>query len=261
MKAMILAAGLGTRLRPFTDTLPKPLVPVGGRPLIVWNLLLLRSHGVREVMINLHHLADKIQDHLEDGRQWGMQLAYSRETALLGTGGGIKQVEEFFDGQPFLVLNGDTLEDLNLTEMIARHQDCGALATMALRSELDVENWGVVECNDDNRVLTIRGVGLKEDIATSFIHRKMFAGIHVLQPEVLRDIPKDSNSSIIAAYQACLEKGGWIQGYGFSGYWSDVGTLERYRQVERDFAMGLLPVWEENETSSLRYSSIKEIEK
>src|SRR5690348_18126635 len=107
MRAMILAAGLGTRLRPLTDSLPKPLLPVGGTPLIVWNLLLLQKYGIREVVINLHYLGDLIEKELRDGSAWDMSLTYSHEWTLLGTGGGIKQAQWFFGDEPFLVLNGD----------------------------------------------------------------------------------------------------------------------------------------------------------
>src|SRR5579883_2046619 len=109
MRAIILAAGLGTRLRPLTNNLPKPLLPIAGAPLIVWNLLLLRRHGVTEVIVNLHHLGHLIEQELGDGSRFGMTLAYSHEPVILGTGGGIKQAEPFFKGEPFLVLNGDTL--------------------------------------------------------------------------------------------------------------------------------------------------------
>jgi NDP-sugar pyrophosphorylase family protein len=103
MKAMILAAGLGTRLRPLTDSLPKPLLPVAGTPLIVWNLLLLRKHGIHDVLVNLHYLGDLIEKELGDGSKWGMSLTYSHEWTLLGTGGGIKQAQSFFGEEPFLV--------------------------------------------------------------------------------------------------------------------------------------------------------------
>ena len=96
MKAMILAAGLGTRLRPLTNTIPKPLLPVGGTPLIVWNLLLLKRHGFHQVVINLHHLGPLIEQALGDGSKFGLRIIYSREPVILGTGGGIKQVESLF---------------------------------------------------------------------------------------------------------------------------------------------------------------------
>src|ERR1051326_4481452 len=114
MRAMILAAGLGTRLRPLTDTIPKPLLPIADRPLIIWNLLLLRQHGIHEILINLHHLGHLIEKELGDGSQFGMKIVYSHEPRILGTGGGLKQAESWLGQDVFLVLNGDTLLDLNI---------------------------------------------------------------------------------------------------------------------------------------------------
>src|SRR2546422_10842872 len=109
MKAMILAAGLGTRLRPLSNSVPKPLLPVAGRPLIVWNLLLLRRYGITEVIINLHHLGDLIEKELGDGSRFGMRLAYSRGSVILWAGGGVKQGGGVFGGSRFKVLIGDSL--------------------------------------------------------------------------------------------------------------------------------------------------------
>ncbi|MCA9464799.1 MAG: nucleotidyltransferase family protein, partial [Nitrospira sp.] len=113
MKAMILAAGFGTRLRPLTNTIPKPLLPVGGMPLIVWNLLLLRVFGIRQVMVNLHYMGHLIREALGDGTQWDMEISYSLEPEILGTGGGLKAAARFFEGQPFLIINGDIIIDLD----------------------------------------------------------------------------------------------------------------------------------------------------
>jgi len=236
MKAMILAAGLGTRLRPLTDTVPKPLLPVGGASLIVWNLLLLRRHGVREVLINLHHLGHLIEQELGDGAQFGVRITYSREPVLLGTGGGLKHAEPFFSGEPFLVLNGDTLLELDLGVPIALHARRGALATMVVREDPDVERWGVVEVDANERVVRINGRGCSKAGAGRF----MFAGVQVVHPRLLRDVPAGRQSSIIEAYVAGLARGELILGYRMNGYWSDVGTPERYAQVQRDAEAGLI---------------------
>ena len=119
MKAMILAAGLGTRLRPLTNAIPKPLLPIAGTPLIVWNLLLLKRHGFQDVIINLHYLGPMIEQALGNGSKYGMRIYYSHEPVILGTGGGIKQAEPNFSGEPVLVLNGDTLFELDLDALFA----------------------------------------------------------------------------------------------------------------------------------------------
>lgn len=242
MKAMVLAAGLGIRLRPLTESVPKPLLPVGPYPLLVWNLLLLRRHGIEHVMINLHYLGEQIRQTLGDGSHWNMHLSYSHEPVLLGTGGGIKHVEEFFDDGPFLVLNGDTIVDLDLSQLVARHRKKEALATMALRDDHNVEHWGVVETDKDDRVLRICGKGCVANKDDVLLCRRMFAGVHVLDPCMLRHVPRGGSSSIIDAYVWWLERGAMVAGYVFSGYWSDVGTPQRYAQVQRDVEAGIINV-------------------
>jgi NDP-sugar pyrophosphorylase family protein len=237
MKAMILAAGLGTRLRPLTDKVPKPLLPVAGLPLIAWNLLLLRQHGITEVIVNLHHLGEVIERELGDGSQFGLRLTYSREPVILGTGGGIKQAEPFFGEEPFLVLNGDTLLDLDLKLVARFHRDEGALATLVLREDPDVDRWGAVEMDGHRRVRSIAGRGRTADGPAL---RRMFAGVHVMHPRLLRDVPRGRASSIIDAYVAAIEHGEAILGYDMQGYWSDVGTPERYAQAQRDAEAGVI---------------------
>jgi len=237
MKAMILAAGLGTRLRPLTNTMPKPLLPVGGTPLIVWNLLLLRRHGIRDVVINLHYLAPMIQQALGDGSKYGMRISYSHERVLLGTGGALKQVEGSFNGEPILVLNGDTLVEIDLEAVIAFHRTRHAAATLVVRTDPDAASWGLVEMDDDQRIVRITGKGLPSPILA---HPRMFAGVHLLHPRLLRDIPKGQASSIIDAYLAAIQRGDAVLGFEHQGYWSDVGTPQRYSQAEHDATTGMI---------------------
>jgi NDP-sugar pyrophosphorylase family protein len=231
MKAMILAAGLGTRLRPLTNTIPKPLLPVAGRPLIVWNLLLLQQHGITEAIINLHHLGHLIEQELGSGAALGMRLSYSHEPVILGTGGGIKQAESFFDKQPVLIMNADTLLDLDLGELIRAHQHRRPLATMVLRADAEAETWGPVDVDEKQRVLRINKKGMAGVMAAATY---MFAGVHVLHPRVLADVPPGKESSIIEPYVRALERGETICGIEMKGYWSDIGTPERYEQAQRD---------------------------
>jgi NDP-sugar pyrophosphorylase family protein len=235
MKAMILAAGLGTRLRPLTNTIPKPLLPVAGTPLIVWNLLLLKRHGFQEVVINLHHLAPIIERALGDGSKFGLRIIYSHEPMILGTGGGIKQAEPYFSGEPVLVLNGDTLFELDLEALCAFHRDRKAAATLVLREDVDAVRWGLVEVGADDRIVRITGRGRPDAEPTK---PRMFAGIHILHLRLLRDVRKGVASSIIDAYVSALERDEPVLGYDLNGYWSDVGTAERYTQAEQDARSG-----------------------
>jgi NDP-sugar pyrophosphorylase family protein len=237
MKAMILAAGFGTRLRPLTEQMPKPLLPIGGVPLIVWNLLLLRRHGFRDVVINLHYLGSMIEEALGDGSQFGLRITYSKETTILGTGGGIKQAEPYFDGEPVLVLNGDTLAELDLDALMAFHRAQRAAATLVLREDDDVSRWGVVEVGAEHRIVRITGRGLDDGGPTM---PRMFAGIHILDLRLLKAVSRGAVLSIIDPYIDAIKQGERVMGYDMRGYWSDVGTLERYRQAEQDVQAGLI---------------------
>lgn len=237
MKAMILAAGLGTRLRPLTNTIPKPLLPVGGTPLIIWNLLLLKRHGFHDVVINLHHLGPMIEQTLGNGSKFGLRIIYSQEPVILGTGGGIKQAEPYFSGEPVLVLNGDTLFELDLEALCSFHRTRQAAATLLLREDPDAARWGLVEVGADDQIVRITGRGLTSSVPTT---PRMFAGVHILNLRLLRDVRKGAASSIIDPYVAAIERGEPVLGYDLKGYWSDVGTAERYAQAEQDARAGLI---------------------
>lgn len=241
MKAMILAAGLGMRLRPLTDTTPKPLLPIAGRPILVWNLLLLKHHGITDVIVNLHHLGEQIVQAIGDGSRLGLRVAYSHEPEILGTGGGIRQAGPFLKDGPFLVLNGDTLSSCDLTGLIAAHRAGKAPATLALREDPAAAAWGPVTVDKSLRILQINGVPPLAPDARPLPAPCMFAGIHVLEPEILEAI-RPGPGSIIDVYHALLGKGRGLRGWRMSGYWSDIGTRERYEQAERDATEGRLTI-------------------
>lgn len=239
---MLLAAGLGTRLRPLTDTIPKPLLPVGAHSILGWNLLLLKRHGITEVLINLHYKGEQIVDALGDGSRYGMRIAYSHEPTILGTGGGIKQAEPFLKGEPFVVLNGDTLSECDVTAMIAAHRAAhglhGTPATLALREDPDAARWGPVTVDNDNRILQINDTP-PQKIGEVPAYTYMFAGIHLMEPAIFDAIPAGPGS-IIDVYVNLLRAGRHLQGYRMQGYWSDVGTPDRYADAQRDIAEGRL---------------------
>jgi NDP-sugar pyrophosphorylase family protein len=240
MNAMLLAAGLGTRLRPLTDTTPKPLLPIAGRPLLVWNLLLLKRHGITDVVVNLHHLGGQIVQAIGDGSRLGLRVAYSHEPEIQGTGGGIRQAAPFLKNGPFLVLNGDTLSECDLTGLIAAHRAGKALATLALREDPEATRWGPVTVDAGCRILQINGV---PPLQTGDPPGRpyMFAGIHMMEPAVLDAIPPGPGS-IIDVYHALLGNDRMLRGWRMNGYWSDIGTRERYEQAERDAAEGRLAI-------------------
>lgn len=233
-KAMLLAAGLGERLRPLTLTTPKPLIPVGGRPLIEYNLALLKKFGVKEVIVNLYHLGDKIRETLKDGNRLGLAVEYSTEKTLLGTGGGIKAAQDFFEGKSFFLMNADILIDLDLEKLFEAHQKQKALATLVVHPSHreDIQNW--IFANDENRILKIG-----EKPPPSYAFKTIFTGVHLIEPELLESLPKGKKSCIVQdAYLPLLKEGKNLGAYLFEGYWRDLGDAERYEEVKKEFAEG-----------------------
>ena len=235
MKAMILAAGLGTRLRPLTSELPKPLVPVNGRPVIEYTLLMLKRYRVTEVMINLHYHGQRIADALGSGSKWGLQISYSHETEILGTGGGLKKVQSFFSGERFVVINGDILVDLDLDRTVRFHRTKNAIATLVLREDPDAETWGAVEVDRQERICRIRGLPRESEPG---VGKRMFTGIHILEPGIFRFMPGKGSFSIIDTYLEMIRKKETIAGYTMAGYWIDVGTPDRHHRAQEDLRQG-----------------------
>lgn len=237
MRAMILAAGKGTRLRPYTRTLPKPLLPVGRHPLIYYNLLLLKKYGITDVVINLHTHASKLKKALGDGLIPGMRITYSEEPTILGTGGALRPVRRLFSESTFILMNGDILADLNLDKLVEFHQRKKAAATLVLRKDPDAERWGVIEADGPGRVWRLLKQGADGDRRLS---EYMFTGVQVLEPRIFDYLPRRRFFSIIEAYQSMIPGNERVYGYVMRGFWMDLGTPERYRKAHRDMARGLI---------------------
>ncbi len=233
-KAMILAAGLGTRLRPLTNTTPKALIQLQGHPLIAYSLRLLKKFGIQEVLINLHHLGELIEKELGNGRKFGMKITYSWEPHVLGTGGGLKKAEPFFEGKPFLLMNSDILIDLNLKELLQFHRRKKSLATMVVRPKEADSSFTPIQLDRSNRVLAIGDEPVKKQA-----HEVMFTGLQILEPAFLKYIPSDQEACLIRnGYNPALKNSEKIYGMPYEGYWNDIGTLDRYRQAELDLSSG-----------------------
>ncbi len=231
MKAMLLAAGRGERLRPLTETLPKPMIQVAGKPLISHTLSYLKRCGVREVIVNLHHLGESIQEYVGDGRQWGLRVLYSWERKLLGTGGGIQKAAPHLFGSSFLVMNADILVELDLKDVLRFHGENHAAVTMVLRRDPEAERYGVIETDGYGLVRQILG---RLPVPPGPWNRLMFTGVHVLEPEVFGYMTGQQNAfSIIDVYLDMLRAGERIMGYEMNGFWTDLGTPARYEGLER----------------------------
>lgn len=236
---MILAAGLGTRLRPLTDDVPKPLLQVGGRPLIHYNLLLLKKYGITEVFINLHHYGEKIVQALGNGTHIGMQIRYSEEEELLGTGGGIKKMASNFGNETFVVINGDIVIEIELENLLSFHRKKEGLSTLVLRKEKDLSRFGIIEIDSNNRV---RNILDKISWHEKNKQQLMFTGLHVIEPKVLDYIPAGIFYSITDAYIDMLQNGENLYGYVNDQYWNDLGHLDRYHQVNQALKDGTLRI-------------------
>lgn len=218
---MILAAGFGSRLRPLTDLTPKALIPVAGKPLIAFPLALLREAGIREVLINLHHLGDQIRAFLGDGSAYGVSIQYSEEHPILDTGGAIKNAEHFLRGDTFVVLNADTIIDLCLADLIEWHRRKASLATMVLRPDPDAARYGEIEIDAAGRIR--RFLGLPVSVPGP-LTPLMFAGVHVFEPQVFEYMERGRFGITRVTYPKMLSEGQPLFGYVFHGYWRVLDT-------------------------------------
>lgn len=235
MKAMIFAAGEGQRLRPVTDKIPKALVPVAGRPMIEYPLLWLRHHGIREVVINLHHMGEQIEAHLNDGAKLGLKITYSKEQELLDTGGGLLKAKPFLQDGTFIVVNTDVLIDLPLADLIDFHRAKNATATLALRPDPLADQYGSMDIDSDGRIC--RFLKAKHPAAPAGPCTKlMFTGVQMLEPKIFDYMATDAGSAKFGTtkdtYPKMLVAGEALYGFRFDGFWQDVGTVERIKQVE-----------------------------
>ena len=233
MQALILAGGEGTRLRPLTSTIPKPVVPLVGRPFISYMLQWLHRHGVDDVILGCGFMADAVRDVLGDGSGLGIRLRYLEEPKPLGTGGALKFAEELLD-ERFFMLNGDVLTDIDLTAQLEQHERTGARATLALYPVEDPSAYGLVRCRDDGSVSEfIEKPGLDE-LDTNLIN----AGAYILTVTCsteCRPRARTSRSSVRCSRRWSADG---LYGYETSGYWMDIGTPDRYLQATYDILEG-----------------------
>jgi mannose-1-phosphate guanylyltransferase len=232
MQAVILVGGEGTRLRPLTSTVPKPVVPLVDRPFIVYMLEWLKHHGVDDVILSCGFLATSVRNVLGDGSQLGIRLRFVEEPEPRGTAGALKYAESFLD-ERFLMLNGDVLTDMDLTAQIAQHEATGATGTLALVPVPDPTNYGLVRLADDNAVEEFVEKPSADQIDTHLIS----AGAYVLERSVVDMIDADRSVSIEREIWPRLVGQG-LFGFPSDAYWLDIGTPERYLQGTFDIIEG-----------------------
>ena len=232
MKAMLFAAGLGTRLRPLTDTLPKCLVPVNDRPMIDYPLMLLRHYGIREIVVNVHHHAERVEEYLGDGSRFSVDIAYSREPVLLDTGGGLLGAKRFLDQDTFVIVNSDVLIDLRLDEVLRFHRGHDAAATLVLRKDPKAATYGSIWTDVEGRIRKLLQHDAQEDRAGP-LEEYMFTGVHVVEPLIFRYMEGPAPFSITrTTYPRMLAGAERLYGFPFRGEWQDMGTRERLETTD-----------------------------
>jgi mannose-1-phosphate guanylyltransferase len=240
MKAMILAGGLSTRLYPLTKQVPKPLVPVAGVPNAAHLVRYLKSYGFDEIAINVHYLADAITSVLGDGSRYGVELHYSYEPKLLGSAGGVKNIEAFFDDETFVVVGCDEITDLRLDALLAFHKERNAIATIGLVECDEVDQYGVVILDETGKIVEFQEKPPKGTERSKLVN----TGIYAFSPEIFKHIPAgefyDFGKQLFPALQAAGERF-----YGFDArgaYWADIGTPGEYRRASHDVVHGTVRI-------------------
>lgn len=245
MKALVLAAGKGERLRPLTETVPKPMLELGGRPLIEYPLRMLRQAGITQVAVNVHHLADRIQSGLGDGSALGLKITYAPERILLGTGGPLCVLREFFGLEPFVVANADTVMDLDLPAMIELHRARGAVATFALCRPANLEAYSHLEIDREGWLRRIRLLSGKQGGFEDFpavpppaqLEPYMFCGVYICDPKVYEMMPPPGPfSSMKDLFAPMLVRGWRLSGYVHRGLFRTVDDLATYEKLKLEFA-------------------------
>lgn len=240
MKALFLAGGMGTRLRPLTDDLPKPMVPMMGRPLLERNMVKLKECGVDEIILSTCYKPQKIEEYFGDGIKLGFKIHYVCEDIPLGTGGAIKNTEEFFD-DTVIIFNADILSEINIIDMMKFHKEKSAAVTIAVTQVENPSAYGVIEYNEDLYAESFTEKPKPSEIRSNYIN----AGIYIFEPYVLKEIPDFQVVSIEReTYPLLLEKGYPIAVYKSDAYWMDIGTVEKYVQAHEDILNGTCPMIE-----------------
>lgn len=225
MKAIFLAGGKGTRLAPYTQVIPKPLMPIGDRPIIEVLLLQARSAGIRDVVITVGHMSQLISSFFQDGSRLGLKIHYSFEEEPLGTAGPLSLLDGLTE--TFLVSNGDVLTTLDLRDLIAFHKEQKAVATIAMHHRQVRIDLGVIRCNHNSEIF--------DYIEKPNIDYMVSMGIYVFEPRVLEFIPVGKYLDFPDLVKKLLAAGERVMGYHFEGYWQDLGRPDDYEQATQDF--------------------------
>ncbi|CAA9421917.1 MAG: N-acetylglucosamine-1-phosphate uridyltransferase / Phosphoglucosamine mutase [uncultured Rubrobacteraceae bacterium] len=236
MKAVIMAGGQGTRLRPLTSNQPKPMIPIVNTPCMEHIVRLLEDHGFTEIVVTLQFMPEEIQDYFGDGSDWGVSINYSIEDVPAGTAGSVKLAEEqHLEGERVLVISGDALTDCDLSRVLEFHEENGAEATMVLKSVENPLDFGIVITEEDGRISRF----LEKPAWGQVFSDTVNTGIYVLEPTALAQIPSEGEYDFSKElFPKLLEAGRPLYGYVTEDYWEDIGNLEQYMRAQRDVLDG-----------------------
>ena len=225
MKAIILAGGKGTRLRPYTTVFPKPLMPIGDKPILEIVIRQLKSYGFERIIMAVGHLAELIMTFFNDGSKYGINIKYSRENKPLGTAGPLALMKEELK-ETFLMLNGDVLTTLDYSELVNYHKRNGAIATIALKKRAVEIDFGVVQLDDSNSIVEYNEKP-KIDYLVSM-------GVYAFEPRVLEYIRPKEYLDFPDLIKILISNGESVKGYVYDGYWLDIGRPEDYERADRE---------------------------
>ncbi len=235
MKAVILVGGQGTRLRPLTTNIPKPMLPMVNMPFFEHTLRMLKSFGIRDIILSSGYLGDHFENYFKDGKHLGVNLTHIVEEKPLGTCGAVKNVEKLLGNDTTVILNGDVLTNVNLNQLHDYHKNQNAKVTLTLYSVEDPTAYGLVQLNGNNRVQEFLEKPSFDEVTTHWIN----AGIYLLEPEVLKYAPEGENYSFERGlFPTLLKNDELIFGFPFSGYWKDIGTPTHYLKAHHDLLEG-----------------------
>jgi len=234
VKAVILAGGMGTRMRPLTYVIPKAMLPIGGRPLLEHTIRYLKSYGLKELVVCVAYLKNHIKDYFKDGSDFEVSIEYAESDMPLGTAGQLKTAEKKISG-PFLAMNGDIITSLNINKLIKFHQKMGGIGTISLK-KFDVKvPYGHIEMDG------------KQNVIKKFVEKPTFsflanAGIYILEDKIFDYIPEGRTVSLEReTFPLLLEKGERLNGYYEEAYWADVGTITDFERVDRELLSAIYP--------------------
>lgn len=229
MRAMIMAAGSGERLKPLTNPLPKPMVPILNTPVMEYSVKLLRQHGIKEIIANTHYNPQYIKQYFGDGRKFDVHLSYSYEKELLGTAGGVKNNSSFLR-ETFFVLSGDAITNIDLSEMYKFHKSKGSIATLALTPVKNVSLYGVAVTDSWGRIKAFQEKPSPQEALSNIVN----TGIYLFEPKIFDYIPNGFYDFGSQLFPKLLELGIDLFGFQTDDYWCDIGAIESYQQSHAD---------------------------